>query len=180
MFRAGPPHAHPGESIRGIIIVRKHECSVEIDGPPERVFQALVTPGAICAWWSASRAIVIPRQGGGWAAAWGDSEDNPDYITTAVIEACEPPRRLVLGRYAYYAGAGDLPFEADFRTEFRIAPAGHGSELRVVQEGFPDGREGDDFYAACEAGWRTTLDSLKKYIESGREASSCLQRDGRV
>jgi uncharacterized protein YndB with AHSA1/START domain len=144
---------------------RDHTAEIDLAASPERVFAALVRPSAIREWWSAARAIVVPRAGGVWAAAWGAEEDSPDYVTTAVIRVWQPPRRLVLGDYDYVVAAGPLPFAADFTTSFEVLPKPSGARLRVTQAGFPAGPEADEFYAACETGWRQTLEGLRRYLE---------------
>jgi hypothetical protein len=100
-----------------------------------------------------------------WAAAWGD-EDDPDYVSAAMITIFDPPRRLVLAEFNYCAKTGSLPFDTDrMTTEFLISDAGAGSAtIRVVQDGFPIGTIADEFYAGCDVGWRHTLDSLSRYL----------------
>ncbi len=132
--------------------------------PPERLFAILHTPGAIRSWWAAARAIVLPEPGGIWAAAWGEEEDAPEYVTVATIRAFDPPRRMVLADYRYRARAGPLPFEADFVTEFVVTPRDGGAALKVTQDGFPTGPEGDAFYAACDRGWRDTFAGIRRYL----------------
>ena len=78
----------------------------------------------------------------------------------------EPPRRLVLADYRYYAKTGPLPFRADFTTEFMVTPDVTGSKFRVVQDGFPTAPEADAFYSACEIGWRNTFAGIRRYLES--------------
>lgn len=142
-----------------------HEESFPV--PPEKLFALLHTPSAIRKWWGAARAVVVPEPGGGWAAAWGASEDAPDYVTMATIREFEPPRRLVLSDYRYRAKSGPLPFEAEFVTEFVVTPQPEGSLLRMSQDGFPAGPEGDGFHAACERGWRDTFAGIRRYLEQG-------------
>jgi uncharacterized protein YndB with AHSA1/START domain len=131
---------------------------------PEEIFALLVTPSAIRDWWSAARAIVIPRQGGTWAAAWGESEDAPDYVTAATIAVYQPPRHLRLTDYQYLSKDGPLPFEADFSIDFIVEPRGDGALLRVVQHGFPAGPEADEFYRGCEQGWTDTLAGIRRFL----------------
>jgi uncharacterized protein YndB with AHSA1/START domain len=147
-----------------IMSTRRHVHEIELPAPPEEVFALLHTPSAIRQWWSASRAIVLPRQGGVWAAAWGEEEDDPEYITVFTIEAFEPPRRLLLGNASYVAKSGPLPFEADFTTEFVVEPTPSGSHLRVTQDGFPAGAVADEYYAACQKGWHDTFSSILRYV----------------
>lgn len=148
---------------------REHRRSIELPAPPERAFEALITPSAIRRWWQVDRAVVVAEPGGTWAAAWGDDEDDPDYASAATIEVFDPPRRLVLTDYRYLVKTGPLPFEADFRVEFTLRPAESGGEaggsvIEVVQSGFPAGPEADDFFAGCETGWRDTLEGLRRYL----------------
>lgn len=123
----------------------------------------LITPSAICQWWGAARAIVMPQQGGVWAAAWGD-EDDPDYISIFQISVFDPPGRLVFSGSQYYAKDIKLPFEADFTTEFLIEPSAAGCSLQATQEGFPCDPIADDFYAACETGWKNTFAGIRSFL----------------
>lgn len=146
---------------------RQHIHEEAFDLAPERVFQALHTPADIRGWWGAARAIVVARRGGVWAAAWGDSENDPDYVTVARITAFEPPHRLRLEDYRYWAKAGSASPEAVFVTEFVVTATPGGATLRVSQDGFPAGPEGDDFLAGCEVGWRETFAGLRRYLGAG-------------
>ena len=145
---------------------RDHVLEEAFHATPERLFALLVTPSAICSWWSAASAIVMPCAGGLWAARWG-AEDDPDYVTSATLEVFEPPRRLVMADYAYWAKSGPLPFEAEFRTEFLVTARDGGASLRVTQAGFPAGPEGDEFYAGCQQGWRDTFAGIRRFLEGG-------------
>jgi uncharacterized protein YndB with AHSA1/START domain len=150
---------------------RKHVHEEILPASPEEVFALLYTPSAIRSWWSAARAIVLPEPGGTWAAAWGEVEDNPEYVTVATIKEFDPPRRLVLTDYRYWAQEGPLPFDADFVTEFAVSPHDQGAVLRVTQDGFPPGPEADDFLAACETGWRNTFAGIRRYLDAGRSGA---------
>lgn len=131
---------------------------------PDRLFALLHTPSAIRGWWGAARAVVVPGPGGLWAAAWGESEDDPDYTTVATIREFDPPKRMVLADYRYRARTGPLPFEADFTTTFEVEPHRDGALLRVCQDGFPTGPEADAFYHACEQGWRETFAAIGRFL----------------
>ena len=144
--------------------IRRHVHEELLPAAPERLFALLHTPSAIRAWWGAAQVIVLPERGGIWAATWGGSEDDPDYVTAATIGAFEPPRRLVLTDYRYRARSGPLPFEAAFVTEFLVTPHAEGAVLRVTQDGFPAGPEADAFYAACGTGWRDTFSGIRRYL----------------
>jgi len=143
---------------------RHHIHEESFEASPERLFALLITPSSIRSWWGAARAVVIARQGGSWSAAWGPHEDDPDYITSAVIAAFDPPRRLLLDNYQYHAKSEPLPFEVLFVTEFLIIPKNGASTLRVTQEGFPAGPEGDDFLKDCQKGWSDTFAGIRRFL----------------
>ena len=148
---------------------RRHVCETELDASPKTVFQLLITPSAIREWWQASRAIVDAREGGVWGAAWGSSEDDPDYTGFYRIGAFVPPRRIVFTDAKYYAKTGPLPFKADFVTEFLIHPTAGGCVLQVTQDGFPVDPVADDFYKACEIGWKNTFAGIHAYLEKRKK-----------
>jgi uncharacterized protein YndB with AHSA1/START domain len=144
---------------------RSHVRTIELAAPQHEIFQLLITPSSIRQWWYASRVIILPRENGAWCAAWGDDEDHPDYVTAATIRAIEPPFRLLLTDFRYYARTGPLPFRANFTTEFTVQPRPGGSILRVCQEGFPNDPIADEFYEGCERGWRETFESIRRFVD---------------
>ena len=144
--------------------MRDHHHQIEISGcSPARVFQALITPSDIRQWWGASRAVVIPRQGGIWCATWGE-EDSPEYVSAATISKFEAARSLRLSDFVYQSPAGGLPFDANIETEFRIETIPTGSRLAVHQTGIPSDPIADQFYAGCEKGWQDTLSAMQRYL----------------
>jgi uncharacterized protein YndB with AHSA1/START domain len=149
------------------VSTRCHVHEEAFAAPAERVFALLHTPSAIRAWWGAGQVIVLAEPGGLWAATWGSSDDDPDYVTVATIREFDPPRRMVLDDYRYRAKSGPLPFEARFVTEFRVTAAREGCRLRVSQDGFPVGQDADEFLAACEQGWRATFEGIRRFLDDG-------------
>jgi uncharacterized protein YndB with AHSA1/START domain len=143
---------------------RKITREIELPTSPERLFAILHTPSAIRQWWSAARAMVIAEEGGLWMAAWGEHEDDPDYITAATIKVFDPPRRLLLTDFKYHAKSGALPFKLESSTAFTVEARPNGSLLRVVQDGFPADSIADEFYAGCEVGWKNTFEGIKQYF----------------
>lgn len=139
-----------------------HIHEERFDAAPEVVFDLLNTPSAIRAWWGASRAIVLAEEGGTWAAAWGEHEDMPDYITVARIERYDPPRRMDLNDYRYHSKDGPMPFEASFTTRFLVTPDGDGARLRVEQDGFPESET--EFLESCVQGWKDTFAGIRLYL----------------
>lgn len=149
---------------------RKHIHEEEFPVDAEALFAILHTPSAIREWWGASRAIVIPEAGGIWAAAWGD-EDDPDYISIFKLAEFDPPRRILFTHGKYQAKGGQPPFEMKMTTEFIVETIPGGSRLRVVQDGFPADPIADEFYAACDTGWRNTFAGIRKYLSKMHKLS---------
>jgi hypothetical protein len=71
---------------------------------------------------------------------------------------------MVLSDYRYRAKGGPLPFDADFVTEFAVLQHPGDAELRVSQDGFPDGPEAGEFYAGCQKGWRDTFAGIRRHL----------------
>jgi uncharacterized protein YndB with AHSA1/START domain len=146
-------------------MTRKHVHQEVFAVTPERLFALLHTPSDIRRWWGVSRAIVLAEPGGMWAATWGESEDDPDYVTIATLRDFDPPRRITFADMRYRARSGPLPFKADFVTEFVVQPHPGGALLRVTQDGFPTDPVADDFYAACGTGWKNTFAGIRRVVE---------------
>lgn len=142
---------------------RSQTATIDLPLSVKSIFPMLLRPSAIRGWWQADRAVVVPEAGGIWVAAWGPEEDAPEYVTSARIIEYEPPYRMVLGEYAYFAKSGPLPFEADFTTAFELQTCSPGCRLTVTQDGFPTDPAADEFYRACEIGWHNTLQALKSF-----------------
>lgn len=146
---------------------RSHTLRIRVSADAEKAFDALITPSAICVWWGARTAIVLPEKGGFWNAAWGDPDD-PDYITFHQITDFEHPRYIELDETRYVTKFEPPPFELKMKTRFEVEPDGeNGAFITVTQHGFPANPIADEFYAACEKGWHDTFEGLKTFIESG-------------
>jgi len=144
--------------------MRQQSHEATFDTTPETIFDLLIRPSAIRAWWSAHSAIVQPQSSGIWAATWGELEDDPDYIGSAQISTFDRPHRLVLTNYRYYARSGPLPFDANFSVTFDVQASSEGAVLHITQSGFPDAPEASAFFEGCNVGWKATLDGIRKYL----------------
>jgi uncharacterized protein YndB with AHSA1/START domain len=149
---------------------RSISVAQEINAPIEKVFDALITPSDICAWWGAATAIVLAEPGGTWAGARGEI-DHPDDLPAATLIEFSRPQRLVPGDYRYRARTGPLPFKADFKTSFDLRSAGIGTLVSVEQTGFPSIPEADDFYQGCLTGLASTRQNCCDHL-AGRSVSN--------
>lgn len=145
---------------------RSHIHEIRLGADVETVFDALITPSAICTWWQAATAIVVAEEDGFFAAAWGD-KDKPDYITLHRITECRRPEYIVFDDTRYVTKFEPPPFELDLKTRFEVeSVSASESVLRVIQTGFPRVEAADEFYEACETGWKETFSGIEKYINS--------------
>jgi uncharacterized protein YndB with AHSA1/START domain len=145
---------------------RSHVHEIELPASAEEVFDLLIRPSAICVWWGASTALVLPEEGGFWNAAWGDPDD-PDYMTWHRITAYKYPKYIELDEARYVTKFEAPPFELDLKARFEVDRVNdERSVLRVIQTGFPVDPIADEFYSACEKGWRDTFEGVRKYIGS--------------
>ncbi|NNE66121.1 MAG: SRPBCC domain-containing protein [Pyrinomonadaceae bacterium] len=145
-------------------MTRKHIHEEEFGISSDEMFHLLITPSKIRDWWGAARVIVLPEENGTWMAAWGENEDNPDYITAFTISAFEPPNRLLFTDAKYTASGEKLPFEAEMITEFAIKDNEIGCVLKVNQEGFPSDSSADEYFEGCKKGWTDTFAGIRKSI----------------
>ena len=143
---------------------RKYIHEEAFDVSQVEMFEILIKPSAICKWWGASRAIVLAEKNGLWAGAWGEDEDRPDYISSFTIAEYEPPKRILFTDAKYFSKDGGLPFDAQLTAEFIVEERVRGCTLRVVQDGFPCDSGADEFYSACETGWKNTFSGIRKYF----------------
>ena len=132
----------------------------------DEVFAALISPSQIKKWWFAKTAIVLPEAGGLYVAAWGENEDQADYISFASISEFERPFKLTLNYEKYFSKDGPLAFNANLDATFTLEELGAVTKLTVLQNGFPVSVAADQFYQGCVKGWDDTFASLKNVLEN--------------
>jgi uncharacterized protein YndB with AHSA1/START domain len=129
--------------------------SIEIDAPPDIVFDHLVTAEGMVAWMG-QHADLQPHPGGGFAV------DVNGYPVRGHYLVVDPPHRVVVSWGM--AGSDDLPPGAS-RVEFTLTPVGRGTRLDLVHSGLPDTRAG-----AHGQGWRHFLPRLAIAAADGTAA----------
>lgn len=137
--------------------------SINIRSSKAEVFTALITPSLIRQWWQATYAIVVAREKGLFAVAWGD-EDNPDYVSAASIQAIDPPNKLRLTNFIYSVKDKPVSCTDDSKAEFYLKDTADGILLKVLQTGF--GEDSYEYIKACDKGWKDVLMAIKSLIES--------------
>lgn len=137
---------------------RTIELTQAIDAPPETVHRALTDAGELTRWFP-SAAESDPRTGGAYSYRFEFETDTARNHTYA-----GEYREVSSGRVAYSWQTAAGPTE----VEFRIAPGGEGTEVRLVHSGW-DAHD-DDAVEEFRQGWAFFLGNLKAYLERGEDA----------
>jgi uncharacterized protein YndB with AHSA1/START domain len=120
--------------------------SIEIEAPPEVVFEHLVTPERMVSW-IGQHAQLRPVPGGQFAV------DVNGYLVRGEYLEVDPPKRVVVTWGM--AGTQDLP-PGSSRVEFTLTPTAIGTNLRLSHTGLPDARG-----RTHAAGWANYLPRLR-------------------
>src|ERR1700730_15895089 len=104
--------------------------SIEIEAPPDVVFEHLVTAERMVSWMG-QHAELRPVPGGEFAV------DINGYLVRGEYLEVDPPRRVVVSWGM--AGTEDLP-NGSSRVEFTLTPTTTGTNLKLVHTGLPDTR----------------------------------------
>jgi uncharacterized protein YndB with AHSA1/START domain len=121
---------------------------------PHAVWAALTDPGAIRAWMGEDSTVEFDLRPGGRYRLFGGE-------TTGTIESFEVGRRL---NYSWRQAEWRAEWE-DSRVEWTLAPAGTGTHLHLVHDGFPNQQERDGH----DEGWdEYFLGPLQQSLEQPR------------
>lgn len=134
----------------------EYATSIEIDAPPARVFDFLVTEDGITAWMG-QHATLVPEPRGLFAV------DIAGYAIRGHYLRVERPHRVVVTWGV--AASPDLP-PGSSTVEFRLTPIGHGTRVDLVHSGLPD----TDLDGHAD-GWTHFLPRLRT-VATGGDAGS--------
>jgi uncharacterized protein YndB with AHSA1/START domain len=141
-----------------------------IDAPCSRVFEALVDPACVAAWW-APKGWYTPhvemdaRVGGKYRFGMRSDDDPSLMFIHGEYTVIEPPHRLVFTYVWEPEGAGARWVEqglANLPTTVTVElrEVGRATELKIIHEGFPT-RDGRDQH---RDGWRSSFACLEDYL----------------
>jgi uncharacterized protein YndB with AHSA1/START domain len=130
---------------------------IELPVPALTVFNLLLSPKAIRGRWNNTSAVVTELDGV-WVIAWGQRENDPDYVSGARIKSFQAPKRVTMTYEYARSREGMLPFAAGMTAEFTIKETSSGALVRVTQAGLPAGEEA--YFQSCADGWRAALQGL--------------------
>lgn len=130
------------------------ERRLELDAPPERVWNALTDPGELARWFGDSAELDL-RPGGEGFFGW---ESHGRFAVR--VEVVEPTKRLAW-RWTHKR---DAPFDASRSTlvEWTLtARPGGGTVLELKESGFTDPKHREENVG----GWKTELGELVELLE---------------
>ena len=130
---------------------------IELPATPVAVFNLLISPKAIRGRWGSVSAVVTELDGL-WVIAWGERENDPNFVAGARIRAFESPRRVALAYEYCRAKTGQLPYGPTMTAEFTIQKTQVGALLRVTHAGIP--QDANAYFESAGEGWRAMLQGI--------------------
>jgi uncharacterized protein YndB with AHSA1/START domain len=130
---------------------RTIDLSVEVEGTPEQVWEAIATGPGISSWFVPT--TVEEREGGVTSSVFGPG---PEMTVPGRVAAWEPPRRVL-----FEGAEGDEGLAFEWLVEARD---GGSCVVRLVNTGFRSGAEWDAQYDGMEQGWRLFLANLQLHL----------------
>jgi uncharacterized protein YndB with AHSA1/START domain len=136
-------------------------ASIEIEATPDVVFNAMIDPEQLAAWWGSPETYrtsnwqVDLRPGGEWSTTAKNVSDGRNGVVRGRYLEVERPRLLV---YTWQPSWDDFA-ETTIRVE--LTPTRTGTRVRITHSGF-----GDRLASATghTAGWRRVLGWLEDHV----------------
>lgn len=142
---------------------------IHIAAPPDRVFQALIDPKQVMAWWTSDACQIEsfsmePRRGGRWIYETRQSNLNVNGVTKFHCEGevleYDPPRTLA---YTWIANwHDDTSRRTVVRWELTAKPGG--TLVKVTHSGLTHEPAARKDYSG---GWTGVVAQLKEFLERG-------------
>jgi uncharacterized protein YndB with AHSA1/START domain len=135
---------------------------IEIDAPPERVWQTLVQPDLVARYmhgaqvdsdWTVGSPIV-------WRGEW----QGKPYVDMGVVRPFAPPRRLAVTHWSPLTGDPDEPANYHHVT-YELEPLGVDRTALSLMHGNSPSQDAAD--TMVETGWTPMLQQLKQVAEDG-------------
>lgn len=132
------------------------EREIQVDAPPEVVFEVVSQPEHIRDWWYAE-TDVRPVAGASGELVWADGDDPRAHVEPMTVVVADRPRRFT---FRWTHPAGEEATEGNsLLVDFELVPAGGGTLLRLTETGFRErGWEAavlEQHYREHETGWDT-------------------------
>ena len=147
------------------------EHSIVITAAPGTVLTAFFDPAALTVWWDTIRSVTTPRPLGIYAIEWRNTPFSDELLGTlggvfyGTVIDFHPGHEFFLAD-AYWLPPQSEPF-GPMALEVSCQTEGPATRLRVHQSGSDEGVRWQRYYALISAGWQSSLEGLKRYLESG-------------
>ena len=152
----------------GLPVVR----SVAIHAAPAEAFDAFTRVSELLSW-LCEGALVGLRPGGNWAVGFTDARGMTEATILGKISEIERNRRLVVEDISYEPASGEALL--GIRLELTVAEREDGCLVTVAQD-IPDAGPAYTVYRGeAEAGWESSLEELKKYLEGPRRRRIAIE-----
>lgn len=139
--------------------------SIAVHARATDVFDAFTRVSDLLSW-LCEGALVGLRPGGNWAVGFTNARGMTEATVLGKIADFELGRRLVVEEISYEPAVGE-PLSG-IRLELTIAER-EGECLVTIAQDIPDGGPAYTVYRGeAGAGWESSLDDLKKYLEGPR------------
>ncbi len=135
---------------------------IDIDAPPERVFQAWIDPQQRLAWWGddgvyrGTKMESDLRVGGKWGTE-GKSAEGKEFSVSGTYTRIEAPRALGF-TWNHDWGDGGLP---ETHVLIELTPTSSGTHVTLTHSGFTSVSERDGH----NKGWQRVLGWLRCYLQ---------------
>ncbi|MEP6767820.1 MAG: SRPBCC domain-containing protein [Acidobacteriota bacterium] len=140
--------------------------SVTVGARASEAFDAFTRVSELLSWWCEG-ALVGLRPGGNWAIGFTDQRGRTEATVLGKIAEFEIGRRLVVRDISYEPTAGEPLEGLGMVLTFSDRESGC---VVTVEFDVPDaGPEYDRYRGEVGSGWDSSLQDLKKYLESPRE-----------
>jgi uncharacterized protein YndB with AHSA1/START domain len=136
------------------------QASVDIDAPPERVWQVLVDPALVARYMHGTALETHWRVGG--PVVWRGEHEGRSYEDKGQVIAVEPPRYLAVTHWSPLTGEPDTP-ENRHHVSYEVTPLDEGGSRLTLTHGNSPTQDAAD--AMVENGWRPMLQALKEVAE---------------
>lgn len=141
------------------------DSAVRIIGAPTRVLTAFFDAQALAVWWGVLRSVTTPRPLGVYAVEWGNANGLAGGVFHGTVMEYRPGRELFVAN-AYWLPTGGDPL-GPMGLEITCRIDGPATRVRVRQSGADHGARWKRYEDDMIAGWKVSLEALKKYIEDG-------------
>jgi len=132
---------------------------IDIDAPPERVWEALTTPDEISKWFFGVDT-ESDWQVGGVLVHRGVYQGHP-YEDKGEILELDPPTRFVHTHWSPMSGLPDRPENAQ-RVTWTLEPSRSGTTLTVDEENLPS----EEAKETSDKSWPLALQGLRSLLEN--------------